>query len=250
MNHDPLGCLLVHGYAGRPFEMRYLERCLAEAGFATSAPVLAGHEGDEAAFSRSRYADWLASAADAFSALRSRVPRVAVIGFSMGGTLALDLAQHHAVDAVVTISAPVFLCRPYPYWSPDWRLFFSGPLGLLRPVLPGRPGSPESRSIAPWEGYEGRHHVRTLHSFKRGAARVRRRLARIEAPILVVHSGQDRSVCPDNAWEIVRSVSSARREAHLLPIAERVTSGHLLPTHTETRDLVAELIAGFLRSLG
>lgn len=250
MNHDPLGCLLLHGYAGRPFEMRYLEQRLIAAGFATSAPVLAGHEGDEAVFARSRYVDWLASAAAALSALRDRVSRVAVVGFSMGGTLALDLAQHHAVDAVVTISAPVFLCRLYPYWSPDWRLFLSGPVSLCRPVLPGRIGSPESRRIAPWEGYEGRHHVRTLHSFKRGAARVRRRLALVAAPILIVHSGQDCSVCPDNAWEIARSVSSARREAHILPITERATSGHLLPTHMETRDRVAELVAGFLRSLG
>ena len=249
MNSRETGCLLLHGYAGRPFEMSWLAEGLRMAGYRVETPVLAGHEGDPAAFARSRFDDWLGSAEEALRSLQAQCPRVAVTGFSLGGTLALALAQKHALAGVATIAAPVFLCRLFPYFSPDPLLFASGVLRRFRTRLPSSPARPESRRIAPWEGYEGVHFVEPLHSFKTAAALVRRGLPRITAPIMVLHGVRDRAVHPDNAWEILSRVSSPRREMHLLTLRERTTSGHLLVTHEETRASVSALVLGFVRSL-
>jgi carboxylesterase len=250
MNNPPLGCLLLHGYAGRPFEMKFLEADLHAAGHEVETPTLPGHDGDPEAFARSRFEDWLSGAEEALGALRARCPQVVVAGFSMGGTLALALAQRHCVAGVATVSAPVFLCRLLPYFSPDPLLFASGLLQFLRPRLESSAPSRESRRIAPWQGYEGVHFARPLHSFKTAARRVRRGLSRVTAPILVLHGVRDRAVHPDNAWEILTGVSSPRRELHLLSVRETVTSGHLLVTHEETRASVSALVLGFARSLG
>ena len=250
MNNPPLGCLLLHGYAGRPFEMKFLEADLHAAGYVVETPTLPGHEGDPEEFARSRFEDWLSGAESGLAALRARCPRVVVAGFSMGGTLALALAQRHCLAGVVTVCAPVFLCRLRPYFSPDPLLFASGLLQFLSPRLNSSPPNQESRRIAPWQGYEGAHFARPLHSFKVAACRVGRGLSRVTAPILVLHGARDRAVHPDNAWEILSRVSSLRRELRLLSLRETVTSGHLLVTHEETRASVSALVLGFVRSLG
>ena len=243
------GCLLLHGYAGRPFEMSFLAAHLQEAGYTVASPVLAGHEDNVQAFSRSRFQDWLSSADQALDGLARQCPRVVVVGFSMGGTLALALAQRRPLAGVVTISAPVFLCRLHPYFSPDPLLFASGILRHFRRSLPASSAGAESRRIAPWQGYEGAHYVRPLHSLKVAAEGVRRGLHRVTAPIMALHGTRDRAVHPDNAWEILSRVSSARRELHMLPVRETVTSGHLLVTHEETRGHAGTLVLGFVRSL-
>jgi carboxylesterase len=243
------GCLLLHGYAGRPFEMSFLAEHLAAAGYCVDVPVLAGHDDDAEAFSRSRFMDWLASAGQALDRLEATCRQVVVAGFSMGGTLALALAQQRALAGVVTIAAPVFLCRLHPYFSPDPLLFASGILRHFRSSLPASPPKAESRRIAPWKGYEGTHYVEPLHSFKVAAAEVRRGLHRVTSPVLALHGTRDRAVHPDNAWEILTRVSSARRELHMLPVRETVTSGHLIVTHEETRGLAGSLVLEFVRSL-
>lgn len=250
MNDLQTGCLLLHGYAGRPFEMSFLAADLRAAGYEVETPSLSGHDGDPEAFERSRFEDWLAGAEKALSDLRARCPRVFVAGFSMGGTLALALAQRHELAGVSTIAAPVFLCRLFPYFSPDPLLFCSGLLRFCRPRLAALAPRPESRRIAPWQGYEGTHFVRPLHSFKVATGRVRRGLCRVTAPILVLHGARDRAVHPDNAWGILSRVSSARRELHLLHMRETLTSGHLLVTHEETRASVSALVLGFVGTLG
>ena len=243
------GCLLLHGYAGRPFEMSFLAARLREAGYTVASPALAGHDDNVRDFSHSRFQDWLKSADLALDGLVKQCPRVVVVGFSMGGTLALALAQKRQLAGVVTISTPVFLCRLHPYFSPDPLLFVSGILRHFLHSLPASPPLAESRRIAPWEGYEGAHYVGPLHSLKIAAADVRRGLHRVTAPIMALHGTRDRAVHPDNAWEILSHVSSTRRELHMLMVRETVTSGHLLVTHEETRGLAGTLVLEFVRSL-
>lgn len=249
MTTPELGCLLLHGYAGRPFEMSFLADHLRACGYPVLVPALAGHEGDAENFARSRFEDWLGSAEQALQAMQKECERVMVAGFSLGGTLALALAEKHALAGVATIAAPVFLCRLYPYFSPDPMLFLSGMIRHVRKCVPSAKPNPESRRIAPWQGYEGAHYVELLHSFKCGAVQTRRGLHRITSPIMVLHSLRDLVVHPDNAWEILSKVSSSRREIHLLSIREQITSGHLLVTHEETRASVSTLVHEFARSL-
>lgn len=140
---------------------------MQKAGFVTAVPTLAGHNDDEAEFAASRFADWQASAETAFAELRSRVDRICVLGFSLGGSLALDLAQRYTIDGLVTIAAPIFLCRLHPYWAPDWRLFVTGLMRSVCPRMPMPPASAASRALAPWRGYEAVQYLEVLHSLKK-----------------------------------------------------------------------------------
>ena len=111
------GVLCLHGFTGTPYEIAPLARALGAAGFAVSAPMLAGHGESAIALAATRWPDWLASAETALDRLRSATEGgpVAVAGFSMGGLLALRLARTRpeSVSALALLSVPLRL----PGWQ-------------------------------------------------------------------------------------------------------------------------------------
>jgi carboxylesterase len=241
--------LLLHGFGGARFEMRAMETVLREAGCEVSVPLLPGHGESIAALRRTGYEDWLAAAEREYLRLFDEYGRVMVAGLSMGGSLALELAVRHEPAGVMTIAAPVFLCRYFPWAASDWRLPLLPLLRRVRPVWPAAPRKPEACEIAPWEGYEEGVALGPLASFIRGLKRLRRSLGEVTAPLLVAHSPGDGTAPADNAWEIATRVSSRVRRIELLPIEETVTGHHCLTTHVETRSRIEALAVEFAREI-
>lgn len=246
---EDMACLLLHGFTGEPFEMEPLREHLLARGIHAESPLLPGHGEGVAAFAASSFSEWADAAEQAYLELRARFAAVALIGLSMGGSLALRIAQRHEPAGIVTMAAPVYIYRWVPPEACDWRLPW---VGLLRHVMPRvrtRPPSPESRAIAPWQGLGEVMCLEQLHSLMLGLKPIRRDLEAVRAPLLALHAPGDRIVPVGNAWEIVRRIGSSRRRLELLPIQERVTSRHVLTTHRETRARVCALVEEFVMSL-
>jgi len=74
------GVLCLHGFTGTPYEIAPLARALGAAGFAVSAPMLAGHGESALALAATRWPDWLASAEAALDRLRHGAYRVVLDG--------------------------------------------------------------------------------------------------------------------------------------------------------------------------
>ena len=250
MDRGRTGVLLLHGFGGAPFEMRGLEAACAEAGMVTDLPVLPGHCRTVEAWGRTGWDDWLGLAVERFLALAARTDRVVVVGNSMGGSLALDLARRDrhgpGPAGVVTMGTPVFLWRLCPPEASDWRLPLLPLLRWVRPVWPMPPRDPASMEVMPWEGYEGAMSLPALVSFIGGIRSLRRGLARVSCPLLVMHAADDRTTPVGNAMEIMRKVSSRDRTMRLLSMEETVSSHHVLCTHVETRALVERLVLEFI----
>src|SRR2546421_12896535 len=86
------GCLLIHGFAGTPPEMRGLGEYLAAAGYDVMGPLLAGHGLSPEAMALTPWTDWAASAQLAYETLRQDCAEAIVPRPDLGGTRAL----HHA----------------------------------------------------------------------------------------------------------------------------------------------------------
>jgi carboxylesterase len=250
LTHRSISCLLLHGYGGSPFEMEYLASRLEQAGYHTRTICLPGHDTCFEDFCRTRFANWADAAETAFRDLQKEQGRVVVMGLSMGGSLALHLAQRFSPAGIVTIAAPVFLYRMVPFLGADRRLPFVRFMRHLRPVWPISTPKPEALEIAPSRSYRGFQNLHCLHSFMQGLKTIRKDLDKVMAPILAIHCPTDKVSPVENAFEILRSVSSPRRRLELLPISEVVTKHHLLTTHIETRDRVAELCAEHVSTCG
>ncbi|MDL2210543.1 alpha/beta fold hydrolase [Desulfovibrio sp. OttesenSCG-928-O18] len=238
------GCLLIHGYGGGPFEMEGMAAALAEAGIFTRVVCLPGHGDDVENFRRYRFPDWLAHAENELATLMRSRSRVMLVGFSMGGTLALNLAARYPVACVAALSTPLYVLSVMPW--PLTHAGFYGATGLeqLRRML--RPfrkeaegaGGETSREIAPWKGYSGPVNLGQLVSFRKGCAATRALLPKVTAPLLVMQDAGDRVVYAGNAWEILRRVSSVDAELVLTRIQETTTRHHMIVTHRETAALV------------
>jgi carboxylesterase len=142
-SEGPTGVLLCHGFTGSPQSLRPWAEYLAAAGISVSVPRLPGHGTTWQEMARTRAEDWYAEVDRAFDELQAHCDEMFVMGLSMGGCLALRLAElrGEAVRGLVVVN---------PSITADTRLFVLAPvLKLLIPSLKGiasdvkKPGSAE-----------------------------------------------------------------------------------------------------------
>lgn len=103
-----IGCLIIHGFAGNLKEIENLNEFLLNKGFETSCPILKGHALTKKDLAKASFSDWITSAEEAFKELSLKCDRVVLIGFSMGGLVAVNLAVKHDVFKIVTLSSPIY----------------------------------------------------------------------------------------------------------------------------------------------
>jgi len=108
------GALLLHGFMGSPGELRPLGEALAAAGVTAHGPLLPGFGADVAALGGMRVADWVDAARRAWAEVSAAYARSVLIGFSLGGALALHVAAGAGPSHLVLLA---------PFWKlPDWRV--------------------------------------------------------------------------------------------------------------------------------
>ena len=236
---DPRGglapaVLCVHGLTGTPYEVRPPAEALAEAGFYCEGPLLPGHGTHHTELQRLPRARWVDAVVAAHDALAERHERVYALGLSLGGVLALALAERRPLRGLVVMAAPLDL---------GWLTSAAVPV-LHRIVrhLPKTPAilDPEARARHP--GYD-RMPLGAVNQLIQLAREVRAGLARIEAPVQLIYSRLDPTVPPRNAELVLRGLPPGEREVRWLE-----ASGHVIPVDAE-RTQVARWAVDFLTRL-
>ena len=113
--------LLLHGFGGNRSELASLRHYLRLQGFTCFSPKLPGHDADGRIAVGYSHADFTSAVVRQYEALEKRYTRIVVIGFSMGGLLALKIASEHRPLSVVTINTPIYLWNiaALLYWIID-----------------------------------------------------------------------------------------------------------------------------------
>jgi carboxylesterase len=184
----PVGVLLCHGFTGSPQTMRSWAEYVAEQGFTVSLPRLPGHGTTWQDLARTGWQDWYAEVDAAFGALASQCEQTFVFGLSMGGCLALRLAEVHgrAARGLVLVN---------PSLAPDTKLFLLAPvLKRVRLTVPGvasdikKPGASEV-------GYD-RVPLRAAATLPGLWKATSRHLREVTQPVLIYRSAVDHVVGP------------------------------------------------------
>lgn len=202
-----VGVLLCHGFTGSPQSLVPWGERLAEVGWTTRCPLLPGHGTRWQDMNHTTWADWYEALDREFTQLLSRCAAVFLFGLSMGGTLALRLAQEHDADVagIVLVNAPVTTERR------DAAL-----LPLLSRVVPSMPGiSNDIKKPGSTELAYRRLPLRAAASLSRLWQEVRRDLGRVDQPLLLFRSTDDHVVEPVNARIILGGVRGPAREVVL-----------------------------------
>jgi carboxylesterase len=106
------GVLFIHGFTGGPFEVRPLVNFLKrKTDWQISLPTLPGH-GLSLNLRKVSADSWLMEAELALKNLQKEVDRVIVVGFSMGGLIAMYLALRYRIDKLVLLSAAAKYISP------------------------------------------------------------------------------------------------------------------------------------------
>jgi carboxylesterase len=122
------GALLIHGFTGTPAEMRALGRALADRGIEAHAPLLPGFGPAIDRLAQTKGDEWLDTARAAWNDLVARFDVPLLIGFSMGGAIALQLAAENLPHKLVLLA---------PFWKmPDRRAALLPLVKLVRSELP------------------------------------------------------------------------------------------------------------------
>jgi len=124
-----VGVLLIHGLGGTPVELRFIAQGLARAGHTVYCCQLAGHCGTPEELRRSSWREWYASVEEAHDKLSQHCDVVLAGGLSMGGILALHLAQNRPAGLHgLLLYAPTLKLDG---WSMPWHSFL---LQYIRPL--------------------------------------------------------------------------------------------------------------------
>ena len=190
------GALLLHGFGDTPQTLCYLADHLHRGGWGVRAPLLPGHGRTLREFAAARADVWFAFAREELAAFRRRYDSVALVGLSMGGSLATILAADDAELSSLVLLAP-YLSMPTRLQrvaAAHWAL------GCGVVYLHGR----GERSIR--DPDEVRKNLsygfttpRLLYELAAVVARARAAAPRVTAPTLVVQSREDNRIPPDAA---------------------------------------------------
>ena len=105
---NKIGCLIIHGFAGNLDEIEPLNKYLSSKGFITICPIMKGHMGSRRDLVFVKYTEWIESVEASLLELNSQCKQIIIIGFSMGGLIAVNLATKHKVDGIITLNTPIY----------------------------------------------------------------------------------------------------------------------------------------------
>ena len=128
MSKLPYGVLILHGFASGLDSVSELAPPLTALGLPIRIPILRGHGAETPeALRGATWHDWLTDADSALDNLLIETEKVIVIGHSMGGVLALNLAMTHGdqLDSIILAAPAIQLAVPF---SPGKPLYFLVPL--------------------------------------------------------------------------------------------------------------------------
>ena len=198
----PVGVLLCHGFTGSPQTLRPWAEYLAGQGLSVSLPRLPGHGTRWQDLARTGGHDWYTEVDLAFGALAKRCEQTFVFGLSMGGCLALRLAEVHGreVRGLVLVN---------PSLAPDTRLFLLAP--VLKHVLRSLPGiASDVKKPGAFEvGYD-RVPVRAAATLPKLWSSTVGHLGDITQPVLVYRSTVDHVVGPASMRALLAGVPEAQ----------------------------------------
>ena len=199
--YGPAGVLLCHGFCGSPKSMIGWPRHLEAAGFRVLLPRLPGHGTDWQELNQTSWVDWYSTVDDAFASLHAQCDQVFLAGLSMGGALALRLAQQHGpfVSGLTLVNPVINITDPRMSALPVLRRVLPSLRGIVNDIA--EPGRDEC-------GYD-RLPLRALYSQTFLWADVRRNLDRVGQPVLVYQAVHDHVVDPSSVRLIKTGVRSS-----------------------------------------
>lgn len=195
----PVGVLFCHGFTGSPASLRGWADQTAEAGHTVSLPLLPGHGTVWQELNVTSWRDWYDHVDAEYRRLQATCEQVFVAGLSMGGSLALRLAEQHTNVAGLLLVNPAL-------GAVDPLARFAGVLKYLVPATPSIGNDIALEGVD--EGAYDMTPVAGVHELYKLWADVRSCLDLVTCPMMLFRSTVDHVVPGSSSDTVKRLVSS------------------------------------------
>lgn len=120
---DTRACLLLHGFTGGPFEVEPLGAYLRERGWNCTIPRLPGHDERLEGLATVSWREWIDFAEQQARQTIDACGPIDLVGFSMGGMIAVHLAARFPVRRLVLLNAAAIYVSPRRFVAELMRRF-------------------------------------------------------------------------------------------------------------------------------
>ena len=225
-----IGCLIIHGYTGGPYEVEPLAAYLKEnSDWQVEVPTLPGH-GQKLNLDNVSHKRWIKTAEDSLKQLQKKYDEIYLIGFSMGGMIASYLAAKYKVDKLVLLAT-----------SGKFLSFKQIGLDFAGFMMDGVKGNLGKNKL--YQHYKkklGSVPFKANLEFLKLVKFTRRHLKNVDTPVLIAQGQQDGMVPYKTAYYLDKEITSADKEVVFF---ER--SRHLICLGND-KDTLNQMVYNFL----
>ncbi|MHB8481768.1 MAG: alpha/beta hydrolase [Nitrospiria bacterium] len=193
-----IGLLLIHGLTASPWEVMEVGKRAYEKGFTVYGVRLAGHGTTLEDLDQRTFQDWVQSGFEGIDLIRYFSDKIVVCGLSLGGLVALSLAEDQKCEVVISLSAPLHLKTSLKLFILIFKNFKRYQFRPLRGGLE--------------DYYYSRHSFHALQEMTCLGRIVEANLYKIDQPLLVMQSEMDIRVHPKSGFMIIEKVQSKIKE--------------------------------------
>ncbi|WP_353893847.1 alpha/beta fold hydrolase [Proteinivorax hydrogeniformans] len=232
INGNTKAVLVIHGFTGSPTEVHPLARFLADQGFDVFGPCLPGHGTTVEDMIQYTDKDWIDAVDKVLADMIANYQKCYVVGFSMGGAIALHLTAKYQQDisALATISAPIYIPK---------ATYFAN---LIKHFKKSIPKPPKPDYGVPIFSYTETP-VQSLPFIVNIIKQAKKDIPKISIPIFVSQGLKDSTVYPKSAGYIFSNVSSTEKK-----IRYYCHASHMLPVEKKYRDKLFNEMNNFLQA--
>jgi len=185
------GVLMFHGLMGSPYQVRELGDFLYKQGIPNFGFCTVGHGTNKKDLIKTNRKDWLESATTAYQEFNKVYPKTIVLGFSLGGLLALNLSKEFNPKGTVTIAAP-------------YNINIMGNLFAMTGF--------HKRNPEDMVRYLGMMPLKTKYEIIKFTEETKEVLPLIENPILIFQGTSDKKVSKNSSYKIYGNVKSKHKK--------------------------------------
>lgn len=231
----PLGCLLIHGFGDTATLMEPMGKFLGSQGISTKGITLPGHSTSLEDFAAVSNQKLLAMVEMEYDELKKSCKSVLLVGFSMGGLLALQLATMREIEGIITICAPMF---PRGGYVGERAIRIGAKIGAVFNANIPKLGfsSLADKTLSEYQVGHNSYPSRSLLRLVELMESTRNVIRRVNAPILIVQSRHDDVIWKKSGKHVFNSVGSKKKK-----LVQLENSRHKAPIDRDRHILFEEI---------
>ncbi|WP_085993433.1 alpha/beta hydrolase [Oceanobacillus senegalensis] len=226
-----IGCLVIHGFTGGPYEVNPLADFLRkQTNWHIEVPTLPGH-GRELDLKDVSYKEWITEAEYTLKKLKDQYETIYLIGFSMGGMIAAYLAAKYNIEKLVLL-APSRKYLSFRQIAHDiGEVVGDGVKGILN----------ENKLYTHYKNKLGMVPVKANIEFMKLVKYTKPYLGEVKVPVLIAQGQQDGMVPYKTVYDLDKEIHSEEKELVLFE-----QSKHLICLGDD-KDILNKMVYEFLQ---